>query len=67
MVWVRLLGLSGFFYKRKILEEIGELIDKVVKLDFQTKSCARGKFAGLVVFINMEKPLVSKIIVDGKL
>ncbi|PPE00468.1 hypothetical protein GOBAR_DD02518 [Gossypium barbadense] len=66
MVWIRLPGLSGFFYKRKILEEIGGLIRKVAKLDFQTDRGSRGKLSRMVVFIDLEKPLVTKILVDGK-
>ncbi|MBA0636261.1 hypothetical protein Godav_029990 [Gossypium davidsonii] len=65
MVWIRLPGLSGFFYKRKILEEIGGLIRKVAKLDFQTDRGSRGKLSRMVVFIDLEKPLVTKILVDG--
>lgn len=52
MVWIRLPGLSGFFYKRKILEEIGGLIRKVAKLDFQTDRGSRGKLSRMVVFID---------------
>ncbi|KAK5845613.1 hypothetical protein PVK06_001807 [Gossypium arboreum] len=37
-VWSRLPGLPGFLYKRRILEEIGGMIGKVAKLDFNTYS-----------------------------
>ncbi|PPR88145.1 hypothetical protein GOBAR_AA32545 [Gossypium barbadense] len=57
-------GSSGLIYKQKILEEIDRLIFKVVKLDFQTDSGVKGKFARLVVFLDMGKPLISKIFVD---
>lgn len=40
--WIRPLGLPGYLYKRKILVEIGELIDKVVKLDMNTDNRAKG-------------------------
>ncbi|KAH1057376.1 hypothetical protein J1N35_035441 [Gossypium stocksii] len=65
MVWVRLPGLSGYLYKRCILEEIGSLIGKVTKLDFQTDKRSRGKFARMAVYINLGKPLVSQILVNG--
>ncbi|KAK5811324.1 hypothetical protein PVK06_026653 [Gossypium arboreum] len=45
MVSIRLPGLPGFLYKRQILEEIGGLIGKVTKLNFQTDKGPRGKFA----------------------
>ncbi|KAK8361679.1 hypothetical protein V6Z12_A03G054100 [Gossypium hirsutum] len=65
MAWIRLLGLSGYLYKRKIIEAIGGLIRKVVKLDLQTDTRTRGRFAFLAVFINLDMPLVSQVLVDG--
>ncbi|MBA0730341.1 hypothetical protein Golax_025577 [Gossypium laxum] len=65
MVWVRLPGLSGYLYKRYILEEIESLIGKVTKLDFETDKGSRGKFARMAVYINLEKPSVSQILVNG--
>ncbi|MBA0553664.1 hypothetical protein Golob_012825 [Gossypium lobatum] len=38
----------GFLHKRQILEEIGGLIRKVTKLDFQTDKGLKGKFARMV-------------------
>lgn len=64
LAWIRLLGLSGFSYKKKIVEAIGGLIGKVIKLDFQTDNQTRGHFFRLAVFINLEKPLVSQVMVD---
>ncbi|PPS16412.1 hypothetical protein GOBAR_AA04159 [Gossypium barbadense] len=37
----------------------------VVKLDFQTENRTRGHFTRLSVFKNLEKPLVSQVLVDG--
>lgn len=61
LAWIRLPGLSGFMYKRKIVEAIGGLIGKVVRLDFQTDNRSRGHFVRLAVYINLEKHLVSQI------
>ncbi|KAA3483410.1 leucine-rich repeat receptor-like protein kinase PEPR2 [Gossypium australe] len=49
-----------YLYKRKIVEAIGSLIGKVVKLHIQTDNQARGRFARLVVYINLENPLISQ-------
>ncbi|MBA0876938.1 hypothetical protein Goshw_020980 [Gossypium schwendimanii] len=38
---------------------------KAVRLDFNTDSRARGKFARMAVFINLDKPLVSQILING--
>ncbi|PPS10317.1 hypothetical protein GOBAR_AA10325 [Gossypium barbadense] len=62
-VWVRLLDLPGFLYKHHILVEIGGLIGKVTKLDFQMNKLSSGKFDLMVVYIDFEKPLVSQILV----
>ncbi|PPD86665.1 hypothetical protein GOBAR_DD16397 [Gossypium barbadense] len=65
MVWVRLPGLPGFLYKRQILEEIESLIGTLAKLDFQIDKGSRGKFARMVMCVNLGKPLVSQILVNG--
>ncbi|TYI56083.1 hypothetical protein E1A91_D11G185000v1 [Gossypium mustelinum] len=51
---IRLPRLLGFLYKRKILEEIGGMIGKVSKIDFNTDSRMRGKFARMKVYVEFE-------------
>ncbi|KAK5842067.1 hypothetical protein PVK06_004395 [Gossypium arboreum] len=65
MAWIRLPGLSGHMYKRQVLQEIGKTIGKVAKLDFNTDNGERGRFARMAVFINLEKALISQIIING--
>ncbi|KAK5813593.1 hypothetical protein PVK06_029044 [Gossypium arboreum] len=65
--WIRLPGLPGFMYKRKILEAIGSMIGKVVKLDFKTDNKTRGRFARMALFINLDKPFISQICVNGEI
>ncbi|KAA3465048.1 GroES-like zinc-binding alcohol dehydrogenase family protein [Gossypium australe] len=65
MAWIRILELPGYLYKHKILAEIGEMVRKVVKMDLNTDSRVRGRFARMAVYINLEKPLVSQILVNG--
>lgn len=36
----------------------------MVKLDVQTENQTRGRFARLAVYINLEKPLISQVLVD---
>ncbi|KAH1130538.1 hypothetical protein J1N35_001916 [Gossypium stocksii] len=54
-------------YKRKIIEAIGSLIGKVVKLDVQTDNQTRGRFARLAVYINLDQPLISQVFINGTL
>ncbi|MBA0736395.1 hypothetical protein Gogos_009954, partial [Gossypium gossypioides] len=57
MSWIRLLGLPGYLYKCKILTEIGGMVGKVAKLDLHIDSMTRGRFARIVVYVNLDKPL----------
>ncbi|KAK5784734.1 hypothetical protein PVK06_039261 [Gossypium arboreum] len=63
--WIRLPGLPGHLYNWKILLEIRELVGKVVGLDFNTDNRARGRFARMVVFVNLDKSLISQILING--
>ncbi|MBA0734185.1 hypothetical protein Gogos_018128 [Gossypium gossypioides] len=63
--WIRLPGLLGFLYKIRILEEIGGMIGKVAKLDFNTDSRMRGKFVRMAIYVNLDKLLVSQVIING--
>ncbi|KAK5824616.1 hypothetical protein PVK06_019397 [Gossypium arboreum] len=47
-----------------IIEAIRGLIGKVVKLDVQTDNQIRGRFAGLTVYINLDRLLISQVFVD---
>ncbi|KAL4387505.1 hypothetical protein GQ457_09G007330 [Hibiscus cannabinus] len=67
MAWVCLHGLPITRYKRSLIEAIGARIGSVVKIDYQTDYGRRGKFARMAVNINLGKPLVSKIAINGKI
>ncbi|MBA0670636.1 hypothetical protein Goklo_024431, partial [Gossypium klotzschianum] len=64
---IRLPGLPGFMYKRRILKEVGGLVGKVVKLDFHIDSKTRGRFAKKTIFVYLYKPLASYVLVNGEL
>ncbi|XP_040957655.1 uncharacterized protein [Gossypium hirsutum] len=66
MTWIRLPGLPGHMYTKKILWEIGGMVGKVAKLDFNTDSKARGRYASMAIYINLEKPLISMVLINGK-
>ncbi|MBA0707771.1 hypothetical protein Golax_019786 [Gossypium laxum] len=67
MSWIKLLGLLGYFYKRKFLIEIGGLIGKVAKLDMNTDNIVRGRFVRMVMYVNLDEQLVSQVLVIGKI
>ncbi|KAH9769017.1 DUF4283 domain-containing protein [Citrus sinensis] len=65
-VWIRLPGLAVHLYDRKILQKLGQLVGTVIKIDANTASSIRGRFARVAVTISLEKPLVSQFVLDGK-
>lgn len=56
---IQLPGLLGHMYNQKIIWEIGGLIGKVAKLDFNTDTGVRGRFARMVVYVNLDRALIS--------
>ncbi|MBA0672482.1 hypothetical protein Goklo_025245 [Gossypium klotzschianum] len=66
MAWIRFPGLPGYLYNHKIITEIGEMVGKVVKLDMNTDSRTRGRLTRLAVYVDLEKPLVSHILINGR-
>ncbi|MBA0739952.1 hypothetical protein Gogos_013177, partial [Gossypium gossypioides] len=67
MAWIRLPGLPGHMYKRKILWEIGGMIGRVAKLDFNTDNGVWGKFARMAIYFNLGKGLISQVLINGVL
>ncbi|KAK8997026.1 hypothetical protein V6N11_020518 [Hibiscus sabdariffa] len=66
MAWIQLPGLPLTLYKRSFIEVIGSQIGSVIKIDLQTDSGCRGRFARMAVSLNLNKPLVSKLIINGR-
>ncbi|MBA0585683.1 hypothetical protein Gorai_016450, partial [Gossypium raimondii] len=53
--------------KKSLLRAIGSIIGRVVKIGYNTDSGSRGRFARLAVTVDVLKPLVSKVLINGKL
>ncbi|KAL4354245.1 hypothetical protein GQ457_06G016820 [Hibiscus cannabinus] len=66
IAWIRLPGLPITCYKRSLLESIGSCIGSVVKIDFHSDNGSRGRFARMAIKINLRNPLVSKLVINGK-
>ncbi|KAK5794486.1 hypothetical protein PVK06_035717 [Gossypium arboreum] len=56
----------GHMYKMKILGEAGNMVGRVSKLDFNTNSRTRGHFVRIVVYVNLDKPLVSQVLINDE-
>lgn len=47
------------YYHKRILRFFGQVIGNVLKIDYNTESASKGKFARIAVEINLNKLLVS--------
>ncbi|KAI9125686.1 hypothetical protein K1719_003104 [Acacia pycnantha] len=65
--WIRLPKLPARYYHKSIIRSIGSVFGEVIRVDYNTDSGDRGKFARLAVRIDLTKPLTSKIQVDGEI
>ncbi|XP_039057999.1 uncharacterized protein LOC120201457 [Hibiscus syriacus] len=64
---IQLLELPVTLYKRIIINEIGEYIGPVIRIDYQTDSGKRVRFAHMAISIDLQKPLISKLIINGNI
>ena len=62
-VWVRLCELPFELYETEVLRQIGESVGKVLRIDSHTALEARGKYARLCIQIDINKPLVTTILI----
>ncbi|KAL4384625.1 hypothetical protein GQ457_15G012350 [Hibiscus cannabinus] len=65
MAWVRLPKLSYRYYTKSLFCHIADTIGRVVRIDYNTTEGKRGRFARLAIMVDLHKPLVSGIIIDG--
>ncbi|MBA0596952.1 hypothetical protein Gorai_013755 [Gossypium raimondii] len=54
-------------YKKKVLGDIRRTIGKVAKLDFNKDTGVQARFAGMTMYVNLEKVLISQVLVNGVL
>ena len=62
-VWIRLNELSIEYYHAEALLQIGKAIGNVLRVDTHTTFESRGRFARLCVQVDVEKPLVTTILI----
>lgn len=65
-VWIRLPGLAVHLYDKNVLQKLGQLVGTVIKIDSNTASSTRGRFARIAVSITLDKPFVSQFEFEGK-
>ncbi|KAK5846349.1 hypothetical protein PVK06_002634 [Gossypium arboreum] len=67
MVWIRLLELPKGMYTKSLLRFIGSVVGSVAKIEQNIDNNVRGKFTWLAVYMDLEKPLVSKVKINEKI
>ena len=64
-VWIRLPELPFEYYELAVLKEIGNAIGPVLRIDSNTASEVRGRYARICVQIDLCKPLINQILLEG--
>lgn len=67
VTWVRLPKLPIRYYQHEVLTSIGNVLGEVIKVDYNTASGDRGRFARLAVILDLSKPLTSKLQINGEI
>ncbi|KAL4348042.1 hypothetical protein GQ457_17G005950 [Hibiscus cannabinus] len=65
VVWARLPGLPYRYYTKSMFRYIAGVIGQIVRIDYNTEKGKRGRFARLAIVVDLNKPLVPGILVDG--
>ncbi|XP_039063785.1 uncharacterized protein LOC120208632 [Hibiscus syriacus] len=65
IVWVRLSRLPYRYYTKMLLRSIASLIERVIRVDYNTNAGEKGRFARIAVVVNLNKPLIPCISVDN--
>ncbi|KAK9181228.1 hypothetical protein WN944_024365 [Citrus x changshan-huyou] len=66
VAWIRLLGMPLHYYHKRV-RMIGNVVGKVIRIDYNTESLTRGKFARIAVEVSLNKPLWSHFCLDGRM
>ncbi|CAI0464455.1 unnamed protein product [Linum tenue] len=66
VVWIQFPAFPVHFYHKEILFTLGNMVGRAIKLDFHTQHQQRAKFALMAVELDLSKPLVTRIRLDGK-
>ena len=64
-VWICFPELPFEYYEINVLKEIGKVIGPVLRIDANTASETRGKYARICIQADINKPLVRRILLEG--
>ncbi|CAL1354335.1 unnamed protein product [Linum trigynum] len=66
IVWVQLPAFPVHLYHREVLFSLGNMIGRTIKLDYHTLHQQRARFARIAVEVDLSKPLITRIRLDGQ-
>lgn len=67
MVWVRIPSLNLAYYDEDLLWALASVIGNPIKVDTHTLKMERGRFTRLCIEIDLNKPVVGKVGINGGL
>jgi hypothetical protein len=65
MVWIRIPSLNLVYYDESLLLALASMVGTPVKVDLHTLKVARGRFARMCVEIDLTKPVVGRVGING--
>ncbi|GAU41244.1 hypothetical protein TSUD_97790 [Trifolium subterraneum] len=65
MVWIRIPSLNLVYYDESVLWALASMVGNPVKVDLHTLRVARGKFARMCVEVDLTKPVVGRVGING--
>ncbi|GAU41583.1 hypothetical protein TSUD_271920 [Trifolium subterraneum] len=65
MVWIRIPSLNLVYYDESVLWAVASMVGNLVKVDLHTLRVARGKFARMCVEVDLTKPVVGRVGING--
>ncbi|XP_045831398.1 uncharacterized protein LOC123922747 [Trifolium pratense] len=66
MAWIRIPSLNLVFYDESVLWAIASMVGNPIKVDLQTLKVARGRFARMCVEVDLTKPVVGRVGINGE-
>ncbi|CAN1315504.1 hypothetical protein LINPERPRIM_LOCUS29732 [Linum perenne] len=65
VVWVRFPHMPIQLYHKEVLTSIGNLVGRTIKIDYNTQSAERGKFARIAIEIDLSEALATGVDLDA--
>ncbi|KAE8726680.1 hypothetical protein F3Y22_tig00006570pilonHSYRG00206 [Hibiscus syriacus] len=67
IAWIHFPALPEYLYNKKILSNIDSLVGKVARLNFHHDTNHMRRFARVASYMDLMKPLISKVVVGEKI